>query len=155
MMDQAELSVGLRRMLNEFIVPTPLVQCLMILIQSGDGEMMLAILPNDKCFQNLTRSKLIIDTMKGSYEGELTERDWVIRFHLPLNLQPEKILVNGKIPDTNSVKQKIILPDDAQHIKMPFMGEGSQACATNGSIFEIAFKKQTTRKPVRISFELK
>ena len=93
--------------------------------------------------------------MKGSYEGELTERDWVIRFHLPLNLQPEKILVNGKIPDTNSVKQKIILPDDAQHIKMPFMGEGSPACAMNGSIFEIAFKKQTTKKPVRISFELK
>ena len=113
------------------------------------------------CKTEVTQSRtgnnieLIIDTMKGSYEGELTERDWVIRFHLPLNLQPEKILVNGKIPDTNSVKQKIILPDDAQHIKMPFMGEGSQACATNGSIFEIAFKKQTTRKPVRISFELK
>jgi hypothetical protein len=99
--------------------------------------------------------ELMINAMKGNYKGALSMRDWVIRFNFPSNKKPENILINGKLPDTHTVKQKLILPDKSQNGNMPFRGEGSPACSMNSSILEISLKKQQTKEPVRIAFRLK
>jgi hypothetical protein len=116
---------------------------------------------NDFCKTPVTLTRngeeiqFVIDRKQGSYNGEVSLRDWVIRLNLPKKSNPTNIIVNGK-------KVKLHSSDDAAFISqfeileetMPFNGAGSRPRSMAGPILELTLHQQDGLKPVRISCTL-
>jgi len=98
---------------------------------------------------------LVIGKMKGDYKNALSERNWIIRFNLPPETDPENILINGKSPDDEpSFEQQLFSEPETRKGIMPFKS-GAAPRPEAGSVLEIHLSQQNTRTPIRISFNLK
>ena len=98
----------------------------------------------------------VIDKRQGTYNGEISSRDWVFRLNLPENSKPKNIMVNGKRLELDSSdKAVLITKSELQEETMPFKGFGSKPRPMAGPILELTIHQQDVLKSIQISFILK
>ena len=107
-----------------------------------------------------------ISSIKGNYEGQLTDRRWIVRFHLAPDERPSKIFVDGKnimldIKENKDLKNplaKIILPSSINLLNqmpdMPLKGQGSSPPSSAGVVVEVWLNSRKTILPRNISIIL-
>lgn len=107
-----------------------------------------------------------ISSAKGNYEGQLTERGWIVRFHLTPDERPSQILIDGKnimldIKENNDLKTphaRIILPSAKDILnkmpEMPLSGKGTSPPASAGVVVEVWLNSQKIILPRNISILL-
>jgi hypothetical protein len=97
----------------------------------------------------------VIDKRQGTYNGEVSLRDWVIRLNLPENSKPKNIMVNGKRLELDSSDEAVLITkSELQEETMPFKGIGSKPRPTAGSILELTIHQEDVLKSIQISFTL-
>ncbi|MCB0275229.1 MAG: DUF5110 domain-containing protein [Calditrichaeota bacterium] len=92
---------------------------------------------------------------QGDYAGAVSQRDWVLRLHLPVNARPENLTVNGKKVDMdNNPEVRLLTEAESNPQAMPFRGPGSKPAPQAGAILEVAVKQPDCSRGVKMAVEL-
>jgi hypothetical protein len=100
--------------------------------------------------------QLVIDKSKGTFQGAISSRDWVVRLNLPQNCSPKNIKVNGKnLEPGSSADITLVSQTELQEAVMPFIGMGSKPRTSAGPILELIIHQIDVLEPILISCKLK
>jgi alpha-D-xyloside xylohydrolase len=100
--------------------------------------------------------QLVIDRSKGTFQGAISLRDWIVRLNLPQNCSPENIIVDGKSMELGSSTDiRLISQTELRETEMPFIGTGSKPRTSAGPILELMIHQKDVLESVLISFKLK
>ena len=100
--------------------------------------------------------QLVIDKSKGTFQGAISSRDWIVRLNLPQNCSLKNIKVNGKnMEPGSSADIRLISQTEQQETVLPFVGAGSKPRTSAGPILELLVHQQDVREPIFILCKLK